>query len=143
MMRLTPLPGSLRSSHPVAFIATWFGSGLMPKAPGTWGSLTAIPFAYIIYLIGGPVFLLVAAIIAFVIGIWASAAYALAAGSPSSGQDAMRAVLDAPRLKSDKGKKEGGSKGPAFKAIKIFAFREKRTIQISPLPASHGAVANL
>lgn len=90
MMHLTPLPGSLRSSHPVAFIATWFGSGLMPKAPGTWGSLTAIPFAYIIYLIGGPVFLLVVAIIAFVIGIWASAAYALAAGKP----DPSEVVID-------------------------------------------------
>jgi len=29
-------------------IATWFGSGLLPKAPGTWGSLAAFPFAYVI-----------------------------------------------------------------------------------------------
>lgn len=26
------------------FIATGFGSGLIPKAPGTWGSLVGIPF---------------------------------------------------------------------------------------------------
>jgi len=26
------------------FIATWFGVGKLPKAPGTWGSLAAIPF---------------------------------------------------------------------------------------------------
>jgi phosphatidylglycerophosphatase A len=26
------------------FIATGFGSGLIPKAPGTWGSLAALPF---------------------------------------------------------------------------------------------------
>lgn len=25
-------------------IATWFGIGKLPKAPGTWGSLAAIPF---------------------------------------------------------------------------------------------------
>ncbi|MEQ9326219.1 MAG: phosphatidylglycerophosphatase A, partial [Rhodospirillales bacterium] len=28
-------------------IATWFGSGLLPKAPGTWGSLAALPFAWV------------------------------------------------------------------------------------------------
>jgi phosphatidylglycerophosphatase A len=28
----------------VIALATWFGSGLLPKAPGTWGTLAAIPF---------------------------------------------------------------------------------------------------
>ncbi len=27
-----------------AILATWFGSGFLPVAPGTWGSLFAIPF---------------------------------------------------------------------------------------------------
>jgi phosphatidylglycerophosphatase A len=62
----------------------------MPKAPGTWGTLTALPFAFLIYLIGGPAVLLVAAIFAFVVGIWASAAYAAAAGKP----DPSEVVID-------------------------------------------------
>ncbi len=28
-------------------LGTFFGSGLLPKAPGTWGSLAAIPFIYL------------------------------------------------------------------------------------------------
>ena len=27
-------------------IATWFGTGYLPKAPGTWGSLAALPLAW-------------------------------------------------------------------------------------------------
>lgn len=27
-------------------IATWFGSGLLPRMPGTWGSIAAFPFWY-------------------------------------------------------------------------------------------------
>lgn len=52
--------------------ATWLGVGLLPKAPGTWGSLAAIPFAYILSVYASS-FVLIAAIIAFfLIGIWAS-----------------------------------------------------------------------
>ena len=31
------------SRNPVHFLAFGFGSGLLPKAPGTWGTLVAIP----------------------------------------------------------------------------------------------------
>ncbi|WP_447413053.1 hypothetical protein, partial [Clostridium perfringens] len=31
-------------SNPWHFLAFGFGSGLLPKAPGTWGSIVAIPF---------------------------------------------------------------------------------------------------
>lgn len=33
-------------------LATWFGSGLSPFAPGTFGSLAALPFGYGILLYG-------------------------------------------------------------------------------------------
>ena len=90
MTRLTPLPDSMKMTQPVAFIATWFGSGLMPKAPGTWGTLTAIPFAFVIYLVGGPMALLIAAAAAFAIGVWASSAYAHASGK----SDPSEVVID-------------------------------------------------
>ncbi len=53
-------------------IATWFGSGLLPKAPGTWGSLAAIPFAYIVSVYTCPYALIFGIIALFFIGIWAS-----------------------------------------------------------------------
>ena len=34
------------------FLASWFFSGLMPKAPGTFGTLTAIPLALVINYLG-------------------------------------------------------------------------------------------
>lgn len=52
--------------------ATWFGAGLLPKAPGTWGSLAAIPFVYGASLYAGPFVLIIAIIALFLIGIWAS-----------------------------------------------------------------------
>ena len=29
--------------HPAFLVSTWFGSGKLPKAPGTWGSLFTLP----------------------------------------------------------------------------------------------------
>ncbi len=53
-------------------IATWFGSGLLPKAPGTWGSLAAIPFAYIISIYTCSYALISGIVALFFIGIWVS-----------------------------------------------------------------------
>ena len=38
-----PIPVNLLFKHPVLILATGFGSGLAPKAPGTFGTLAAIP----------------------------------------------------------------------------------------------------
>lgn len=34
-------------------LATWFGSGLMPVASGTFGTLTAVPFVMLLSYVGG------------------------------------------------------------------------------------------
>lgn len=90
MLRLTALPVSLRATNPVAFIATWFGSGLIRPAPGTWGTLAAMPFAYGLFVLGGSTLLLIAAFVAFVAGIWASGEYARQSGKP----DPSEVVID-------------------------------------------------
>ena len=57
----------------VAFLtATWFGAGNSPKAPGTCGSLAALPFAFVISAIFGPSCLFLAAVAAYFAGVWAS-----------------------------------------------------------------------
>jgi len=61
---------------PARILATWFGSGLIPKAPGTWGTAAAVPFAFVITTLFGPFALLIASALAFVIGVWAAGAYA-------------------------------------------------------------------
>jgi phosphatidylglycerophosphatase A len=62
-------------SHPAKFIGTWFGVGLSPKAPGTMGSIAALPFAYVIQIYGGNGALFAAAIIAFIVGCIACEKY--------------------------------------------------------------------
>ena len=44
--------GSGASDRVVLFFATWFGTGIIPFAPGTWGSLAALPFAAGAYSLG-------------------------------------------------------------------------------------------
>ena len=56
-------------------LATWFGSGLSPKAPGTCGSMAALPFAAIIVFWGGAEALAIAAALVTLVGITVSNRY--------------------------------------------------------------------
>jgi len=59
-----------------AQIATLFGVGRVPSAPGTAASVVALPFAWLIEDLFGRWWLLVAAIAALAIGAWACEVYA-------------------------------------------------------------------
>ena len=61
--------------HPACLAATWFGCGLMPKAPGTWGSAAALPFAWALFRLGGSWALVAGSALCFLVGWWASAVY--------------------------------------------------------------------
>ena len=58
--------------HPARLIATGFGLGHLPIAPGTWASLASLPLAWLIVQNFGQLGLASAALIALVGGIWAS-----------------------------------------------------------------------
>jgi len=70
---------------PGVLMATWFGSGLLPKAPGTWGSLAALPFAWLIAETAGPIGLAVGTLLVFVVGVWASNVYVRQSGGDDPG----------------------------------------------------------
>lgn len=72
---MSALPPSLPFFSLPVLIATWFGSGLSPKAPGTMGSLAALPFGWALFAWGGWPFLAAGALAAFVIGLWATKVY--------------------------------------------------------------------
>jgi len=72
MTDVTPAPARPSLKHPGVLLATWFGSGYLPKAPGTWGSLAALPFAWVLMDMGGVLALSIATITVFVVGMWAS-----------------------------------------------------------------------
>jgi len=54
-------------------IATVFYIGRLPFAPGTFGSLAAIPLAYILHRFGGFPSLMIATALVFALGCWATA----------------------------------------------------------------------
>ena len=56
-------------SDPILFLAFGFGSGLAKKAPGTFGTLAAIPI-YWLFAQTGIVFYSVLTVIVTVVGIW-------------------------------------------------------------------------
>lgn len=53
-------------------LATWFGIGLLPFAPGTWAALSALPLAYGLVRLGGVWALSAATAAVVVAGLWAS-----------------------------------------------------------------------
>ena len=60
-------------AHPAHFVALGFGSGLAPFAPGTFGTLVAIPLAFGLRAVTGDVGFALAIVALFGIGVWASA----------------------------------------------------------------------
>jgi len=59
----------LNRSYGIAgWVAAGFGSGWLPKAPGTWGSLASLPPAWLLLHFFGPFGLLVAALLVWIIG---------------------------------------------------------------------------
>lgn len=54
-------------------IGTVFGVGYIRPAPGTWGSLVALPWGWLLHVLGGFPLLVIAVIAGFAKGWWATA----------------------------------------------------------------------
>lgn len=72
--------------HPAVLLATWFWSGLSPKAPGTMGSIAALPFGLAITYFFGEVALGIAIIVVFLVGIVATHHYLGLTGKSDPGE---------------------------------------------------------
>jgi phosphatidylglycerophosphatase A len=73
------------SWHPAHILATWFGAGLSPVAPGTVGSLAALPLAYLLNYYLGVVALAVGIVVVFLVGIWAAHSFSRRTASHDAG----------------------------------------------------------
>jgi phosphatidylglycerophosphatase A len=83
------MPGQVSGSRTARVIATWFGCGLAPRAPGTVGSLGAIPLHLLLRLL--PVGAHVALVLATLAGgTWAAHRYAQDRGE----KDPQSVVID-------------------------------------------------
>lgn len=88
--RVLPLPAGVTPTNIYALIATWFGTGRLRPAPGTIGSLAAIPFGYALSLWTGPIGLALGALCLFIIGTRAATYY----GRKSGKTDDQSIVVD-------------------------------------------------
>ena len=79
--------------HPSFMISTWYYSGLLPIAPGTMGSIAALPFAWLIIEHAGKFGLINATLIVFVIGLWASKEYMKETGKTDPGEIVVDEVV--------------------------------------------------
>ena len=66
-------------------LGTWFGAGLLPVMPGTWGSLAALPCAGVIRSLWGVAGLATGAAIVFAVGYWAAGTIANKSGAKDPG----------------------------------------------------------
>lgn len=87
---IRPLPPGSTFKDWDVLISTWFGVGLLRPAPGTLGSLAAIPVGYAIAYFGGFIALAIAAVLLFVIGTLAADRY----GKKSGVKDDQCIVVD-------------------------------------------------
>ena len=72
MNRIENIGPSKNLINTARILAIWFGAGSLPKAPGTWGSIVALPIGYAITFWGNVELLATIAILMFIVGIWAS-----------------------------------------------------------------------
>jgi phosphatidylglycerophosphatase A len=93
MISVRKLPAGTSLSQPFTLLATWFGSGLLKPASGTWGSLASLPFVLFIFMM--PIHLISYTLIAFIVltfmlGLWAAHKYMQIAKK----HDASEIVID-------------------------------------------------
>ncbi|HSM96343.1 MAG TPA: phosphatidylglycerophosphatase A [Rhizomicrobium sp.] len=79
-----------RTLRIATYIATVLGVGRSPAAPGTAGSVVALPFAWLIATFGGRFALMLAVILVLGLGAWACEIYARANGR----EDPSECVID-------------------------------------------------
>jgi phosphatidylglycerophosphatase A len=79
--------------HPAHFIALGFGAGLAPFAPGTFGTLVAIPIALLLDRYAGTAGFAAAIVALFFAGAWASAVTGRALGVPDHGSIVIDEVV--------------------------------------------------
>lgn len=72
-------------SHPAHFIALGFGTGLSPVAPGTVGTLLALPLAALLRALTDDLGYLLSVAVAFAVGVWAAQRTGRDLGVPDHG----------------------------------------------------------
>lgn len=90
ILRFRPRPATLGPFSPTYNIATWFQSGRIRPASGSWGTLAALPFCWWIHAQIGLGAIAVFAAVLWLAGTWAIKSYAAHTTNP----DPSEVVID-------------------------------------------------
>lgn len=90
IFRTKPLPEGTTATNPHVMLATWFNIGRLRPAPGTLGTMGAIPFGYAIAYFSGITGLILAAVLLMILGTMAATYY----GRKSGEKDDQSIVVD-------------------------------------------------
>lgn len=74
-------------------IATFFYSGHLRPAPGTWGSLAGLIAAMLLHLAGGPLLLVLSTLAMFLLGAWATERHMKETGTHDPGEIVIDEVV--------------------------------------------------
>lgn len=96
MLRLKSPPDQLPVFSPVTLLASFGGSGFLSPAPGTWGSLAALPLVSFLLFNYSLLHMVVLSITLFLFGLWACREWlsATAAGPADADGDPSMIVID-------------------------------------------------
>ena len=91
MIKKNNHPSKPLNTHPIkhhcyVLIATFFYSGLLRPAPGTWGSLAAVAVSLLLLMFISPIMLIHFAVILFIIGLPATKYYGQITGIVDNGE---------------------------------------------------------
>ncbi|MGH1377414.1 MAG: phosphatidylglycerophosphatase A family protein [Alphaproteobacteria bacterium] len=84
------VPEQLNKKQAFVWLASWFGAGFINPAPGTWGSLAALPFGIAIFAFSGAYGLMISVFIITLIGLWSADKFDKA----MDGHDSKMIVID-------------------------------------------------
>ena len=79
MKILAPLPKGVHRGEPFVWIATLFGVGRLPYAPGSWGSLFALILVFPLHLFFGVMGIVAFIILTLVLGLWSAGRFSKSA----------------------------------------------------------------
>jgi phosphatidylglycerophosphatase A len=134
-----------KGNRAALWIATWFGCGLAPGAPGTVGSAAAILIAWMLVRFGGfaQAHLAVLALVFACVGVWASEHAIVAFGKKDPGQVVVDEVAGSWLALTGATVFNGYSFVGAFLLFRLFDIWKPFPVrQLERLPGGRGIMAD-
>lgn len=76
MISIRTLPSTIHGNEFFYYVVTWFHTGRIRPASGSWGSLAALPLCWLLKMLGGPFLMVAFTFATLLLGVWCIRQYA-------------------------------------------------------------------